>query len=348
MSLAQPPEPPRTRRGIDSSKVLVTIGVLLVVIGLMTTVLYFYIFNSQQHMLTKFPGGSAKDYLSDERFTEMIVEIDYVVGFEPDSWSLNTFETKMYKYVSKSSVVVQVDDPITLQGTNDPEGLEGDYRDYYTEGDTAVVYIVYVSGEAQNGENVAGVTYSGSSIGIYKELIINNIPDTRPDYMDLRRTAEANILLHEFGHVVGLINEVGFQSAYDREDSSHPNHSEYDDSIMYYQASETDLKDFDYYDKADLKEIGEAPYPAPNLVLVYGMLILVIVGAVVGAGGAVLRSRERKRTAAFQAAAVQPIHTDQNTLNRAEYQNLCPFCGKITESVQMTGRQYCPSCNRHL
>lgn len=337
---------PPGRRTAKRSETLVSTGAVLIVIGLLTLILYLYLFNTKQDMIAQSPGGCAKDYLSDEQYSEMRVEIDYVRNYDPHPWSLNAFESKINKYVRKNTIDIDPDNNFTLQGSVTPQSLESEYRDYYTDGNTAVLYILYVSGEYQGEENVAGVTYSCSSIVIFKEKIRDNIPLQDPDYVEHRRIAEANILLHEFGHIVGLVNELDYNFGYDQEDNEHPNHNKNQTSVMYYEADFTALQDFDEADVADLNAIRALPVPSPDPLLYYGLLVLVVAGAIIAAVGGALRVKERKEIAKMQASEAQTPSAAAPTAHGEQYQNLCPNCRKPATFISMYGRWYCYSCRK--
>jgi hypothetical protein len=330
---------------------VVLAGVFLLVFSLIFYFLYPFYFDTQQAGLADFPGGMAKDYLSDDRYSNLYVEIDYASGFGPDSQALNSFEQKLNQYLEKTQITVDPDDVLDLQGQNvcvsDLVDIEEQHRDRDTGGDTIVLYILYVSGECQGEKEVAGVTYSGSSFAVYKEKINDSISTSDPDYVEHRRTAEANVLLHEFGHIAGLVNELDFESEYDRDDPLYPNHSKYEESIMYFEATYTEYQDFDFYDREDLKAIAAAPYPEPIEWLVQLLWIMIILGIIVIAIGGVLAAVERRR------APVQTIG-DPDSIQSAsspesgQYPRACPTCGGPATYIQAYERWYCYNCGEYL
>jgi hypothetical protein len=340
---------PETRRKAQRSMSLVTIGVVLLTIGLITLGLYFYLFTARQDALVHFPGGCAKDYLSDERYSNMLVEIDYVTGRRPDLNALNNFEQSLGRYVSKDTVEIRIDDSIGPLGTSELDSVEEANRDFYTESDTVVLYVIYASGQSLDDSDAVGVTYTCSSIAVYKDRIFDLInPANDPDYVQHRMIAESNILVHEFGHVAGLINEVDFQSEFDHEDLDNPNHSKFQNSIMYFQATETVLQDFDTYDRADMKAISEEPYPALDLQLMYLLLILVVAGAVIAGTGAALRSRERREMAASATSASSGAYATQGTTSQLQHQGFCQTCGNPLTYIRQYDRWYCYSCKKYI
>jgi ribosomal protein S27AE len=330
---------------------VVLAGVFLLVFGLVFYFIYPFYFETQQAGLAEYPGGQAKDYLSDDRYSNLHVEIDYSSGFGPDSQALNHFEQKLNQYLDKSQITVDLDDPLDLQGqdicVSNLADLENQHRDTDTGGDTIVLYIMYVSGECQGEGDVAGVTYSGSSFTVYKEKINDSISTSDPDYVEHRRIAEANVLLHEFGHIAGLVNELDFRSEYDHEDPLNPNHSKFEASIMYFEATFVEYQDFDFYDREDLKAIAAAPYPEPIGWLMQLLWMLIILGIIVIVIGGVLAAVERKR-APVQTAGVQGASQETTQSEADQYQRTCPNCGGPATYIQVYDRWYCYNCGEYL
>lgn len=330
---------------------VVLAGVFILVFGLVFYFLYPFYFDTQQAGLAEYPGGLAKDYLSDERYSNLYVEIDYASGFGPDPQALNRLEQQLNQYLDKSQITVDPDDVLDLQGqdvcVSDLVDIEEQHRDRDTGGDTIVLYILYVSGECQGEKEVAGVTYSGSSFAVYKEKIIDSISIGDPDYVEHRRIAEANVLLHEFGHIAGLVNELDFQSEHDHEDLLNPNHSKYKASIMYFEATFTEYQDFDFYDREDLNAIAAAPYPEPIEWLIQLLMMMIILGIIVIVIGGVLAAVERRRTPVQTVGA--PGATEETAQSQSgQSQRTCPTCGGPATYVQVYDRWYCYNCGEYL
>ena len=355
----------RSRKGATA----LAMGVILLVAGIVAVPVYQYLFDLQQASRPLHPGGAAKDFLSEDRYTKMIIEMDYASAYPPNSDSLVRFRLQVEQYVDKSDVTLLVDDPISMTGgatcVEDISGYEEQHRDYVTGNGTAALYVVYVSGQCPGDGDVAGVTYSGSAFAVYKETIYDNIPTSNPDYVNLRRNAEANVLVHEFGHVIGLVNELGFESRYEHEDPSNPYHSKYQNSVMYYSASMDGYQTFDSYDAADINDLKSAPYPAPDRLvnlffwaLIVAGIVLVIVG---GALAAVEKRRESRRVARAATPATvmaqqpetpwpqqqpeNPPSLQQQAPPAAQY---CPTCGSPLYYVAPYQRWYCYTCGRYL
>jgi hypothetical protein len=337
------------RRKRRRAGLVISAGVFLLIIGLLSLFLYNFIFDTRQEALVNYPGGMAKDFLSRERYTNLHVEVDYAMNNDPDQQAMDYFEQKLNRYLDKSLITVGLDDVLNLQGQNvcvdDLTDIEEEHRDHETGGDTIVLYIMYISGECQGEGEVAGVTYSGDTFAVYKERIVNSIDPSDPDHIEHRRTAEANVLLHEFGHIVGLVNELDFESEYDHEDLLNPNHSKFKQSVMYFEATFEEYQDFDFYDREDLKAIAATPYPEPIEMLIQLFWLLIILGIVIIIAGGGLAAIERKRI------PVQPAETPETTQpapTTEAHQFACPNCGGPLTFIQIYDRWYCHNCGGYL
>ena len=173
------------------------------------------------------PLDYALDYLSDDVYKNIAIEVDWVAGREPDWSAMDFLMERMHQYCEKdriyidhnaSDIIMPMQDTYNL---SDLIHLEKKYRNLYKHGDTAVLYFLYLNGKyvdtggySQVSTEVAGLTYSHSSIAIFKdELRAIENPHLSEDVV------EKSVLLHEFGHIICLVG-IGYHS--DQEDPEHP------------------------------------------------------------------------------------------------------------------------------
>ena len=122
------------------------------------------------------PGASARDFLPDEDFTRLIIEI-----------------------LLDESIPSPGQSPYTAA---EIRTLEQEHRDTYSgEGDPAA-YFPFLDGEFGR-QNVLGVAYLNTSMAIFGKVIRDNTggfgqPDTW--------VIEATSMRHEAGHILGLVN----------------------------------------------------------------------------------------------------------------------------------------------
>jgi len=221
------------------------------------------------------PGSAARELVDPRLHARLVVEIDYPVGFAPNDEAVEVLRRTLAEVTgrdaSRIEIVKSADIPAernkkyTLQ---EIRALEMEHRDRRTGGDTAALYVLYLAGGYsgdQGDARVLGVAYGGTSFAMFK----GNIQEaTRSSLLGLRtveeRCVERAVLVHEFGHVAGLVN-LGTPMQRPHEDPDHPGHSSNRRSVMYYAVENTlDLfalftggcsdipYEFDADDKADL------------------------------------------------------------------------------------------------
>ncbi len=195
------------------------------------------------------PGDLALDYVTDRNFGRLRVEIDYISGFAPSAEAMERIrETWARRLEKPGGVEVFLDTEIPRSFARDRweigdiVALESQFRDHFT-GDarnrrTAVIWIVYLNGRSEFDEGqtrALGVAYEGSSIAIFRE----NIAATTA--LPLREAVESLVLLHEGGHLFGLVNN-GIPMVNDHEDPDHPRHDVNPDCVMYHQIETSNVE----------------------------------------------------------------------------------------------------------
>ena len=223
-------------------------------------------------------GSGARELVDPRLHANLVVEIDYPPGAGPNADAkahlrstlaeVTGRDASRIEFVEEAEVPAQSSKKYTL---NDIIALETEHRDRRTSGDTAVLYVLYVAGgySADDGDSrVLGVAYGGTSFAMFKGNIQSA---TRSQVIGgvfvptiEERCIERAVLVHEFGHVAGLVN-VGTPMVRPHEDPEHPGHSSNQRSVMYHAVENTvDLfsfftggcsdipYQFDADDKADL------------------------------------------------------------------------------------------------
>lgn len=216
------------------------------------------------------PGERAGDYLRAQPYARILVELDYVNGAEPEQSALNLFEQRLEAATGKPVDVVRTPG-VTGQGANhrytleELAALEGTFRGQFSNGDRAVLYVLWVDGGFQrdtDSTKTLGAAYRGSSLAMFKANLrfasrAGPLDLTKPPIVEV----EQSVFVHELGHVLGLVN-LGTPMVRPHEDAGHKGHSDNQGSVMYW-AVETDAigsilgqtppDDFDAEDKADLQ-----------------------------------------------------------------------------------------------
>jgi len=217
------------------------------------------------------PGGLTLACLNSSVFTELVIEIDYEVDQKPRPETLDLLVERINSVCDKQSVSYELflndfnkegkwsDDEIRLTGRDTRENNamnENQLRFHF----------MFPSGTHEN-ENVLGVAVDASTVMIFVDSIkeAENLIQ-RPSWENI----EAAVTIHEFGHLLGLVNLV-YDSKIDHEDPEHKGHSSNDDSVMYWAVETSDIaniafgsvpNDFDADDKQDLIDLSNGEVQA--------------------------------------------------------------------------------------
>ncbi|WNH13342.1 membrane metalloprotease [Thalassobellus suaedae] len=185
-------------------------------------------------------GSSANDLLSDDTFTNMIIELVYVEGLEPTQTAIDNFvlflTNRTYKpdgiIIEKRAIPSPGKDVYSIEDIAD---IEKEQRKYYNTTDKIAVWAYFSDGKSDkdseaNNTVVLGTAYWNTSFVIYEETIKNlsNSP-LEPS----RSLLETTVINHEFGHIFGLTN-LGTNLQSNHEDEDHPKHCNVENCLMYW------------------------------------------------------------------------------------------------------------------
>lgn len=189
-------------------------------------------------------GASANDLLADDRFTSLVVEVDFMTGSEPDAGALDLLGEFLAARLHKSSITIRTPTEIPAGAQQsytleEIRALEEQHRDEFTDGSTLVTYMLIVDGEVEQA-NVLGVAHLNTSttyFGAALDAVSGGL--TQPT----RRQAEATVFRHEFGHLMGLVAVPGSgtEMQTEHQDEAHGHHCDDDRCLMYYAVESTDL-----------------------------------------------------------------------------------------------------------
>jgi hypothetical protein len=164
----------------------------------------------------------------------------------------------MLRRVSGKNVDVQT---VTLPAGSDTwsstelHALADRYSQTRSSVDVAVLNVLFVRGSHEAGENVLGVASRGDVLSMFPDQYRSLGAGLSP------QAIEASVVMHETGHILGLVGHVVRPQ---RQDPDHPGHSPNKASVMYWAVETDDIisafvgappKEFDADDLADLELI---------------------------------------------------------------------------------------------
>ncbi|MTE27843.1 membrane metalloprotease [Winogradskyella ouciana] len=183
-------------------------------------------------------GSSANDLLSDNTFNEMIIELVYVEGYEPNETTVSNFMNFLQNRVNKPNGITVEKRSIpspgeTIYSIQDIANIEIAERQNYNTEDTIAVWALFIHGESENNTNnnvTLGSAYWNTSFVIFEETVQNFSNST---FEPNRTLLETTVIHHEFGHIFGLTN-LGSDMVEDHEDDEHPKHCDVEDCLMFW------------------------------------------------------------------------------------------------------------------
>lgn len=186
-----------------------------------------------------------KDFLDNRQFNTLLIEVKYVEGFKPDEEALNNLKTFLEARLNKPGGIIIEKGSVASPGgftysAADLENIEDEVRTNYPQEKTITAFLFYADkGYAGDSEDtkILGVAYGTTSMAIFKESIDEFSGGlTQPSETLL----ETTVLQHEFGHVLGLVNN-GAETQSDHEDQAHRGHCDNPDCLMYYAVETSDF-----------------------------------------------------------------------------------------------------------
>jgi hypothetical protein len=185
------------------------------------------------------------NFLSNDTYKKLIVQIDYVAGYEPTQTALSHLKAFLEQRLNKSSGI-----EFNLGGIASPgqttlslseiQALEKKNRRLYTKEDVITAYILFADAdynENTSSEQVLGLAYGTSSMVIFDKTIRNLSGGiTQPPVS----TVEATVSEHEFSHILGLVNN-GTSMVNSHQDEANGRHCNNSNCLMYFEAETSDL-----------------------------------------------------------------------------------------------------------
>lgn len=185
-------------------------------------------------------GESANDLLSAQNYPKLIVEIQYIEGFAPTSQTISNLKTFLEQRLNKPDGIVIIDAAITVQATKpysleEISEIENQNRTQYNSSDQIAAYYFFADGGFEDDTDQSktlGIAYWNTSMVIFEKTI----QDLSNDPLEpAREVLETTVTTHEFGHILGLVNN-GTPMLTDHQDEAHGPHCDVEDCLMNWQA----------------------------------------------------------------------------------------------------------------
>lgn len=191
--------------------------------------------------LDSMAGQYWADFVTADKYTKIVIEVDYVSGRPPSQPILEDLAGRLEVVLNKpGGVTVEVDDRIPAQGnpTWSPEAaeqLEFSYRDRYRgfEEGTATIYLLYLDGQSQSDKNILGIVPHASSAYVFDREV-----DRAQDGSGHANPIDQAVLLNLVGRMAGLVNR-GLPMVNPHEDTAHPGFSNDPTSVMAWDVAST-------------------------------------------------------------------------------------------------------------
>jgi hypothetical protein len=191
------------------------------------------------------PGASAADLLTADVFDRVVVQVQYVQGYEPSAAGLQHLEDFLEARLNKpAGITIQVDAPLQISGqatytAAEVRALEADHRTVFTEGTTLAMYALFLDGEFADAANVLGVAYNNTSLAIFEETIQAHSGGVAQPSV---ATVEGTVAQHEAGHLMGLVNN-GSAMQTEHQDEENDRHCDDPNCLMYFAVRTTGFID---------------------------------------------------------------------------------------------------------
>ena len=185
------------------------------------------------------------DFLSDSKYEKLVIEVQYVEGYDPAPGVLDELKNFLDKRLNKSGGIMYVLESIASPGKaiyteSDLKSIEDKNRTHYSKGNTLTTYVFFADADyaGNNGNSkVLGLTYDVTSLCIFKKTVSDYSGGT---FQPSDKILEATVVEHEFGHILGLVNNgTPLQSFH--QDGSNGKHCNNKTCLMYYNVETTDV-----------------------------------------------------------------------------------------------------------
>ena len=180
------------------------------------------------------PGGLALACLRDDAYRELVIEIDHAPGYNPESSTVSLLKERLGQVCDKPDGIRIELNEMSFAETSTGRQIRFvklHMRRWTLHPNIRSTLACHHARRKYSDDSVLGVAVDASTIALFSDSIddATSIFNPRISAEDI----ENSVMVHEFGHLLGLVNLV-YTSPADHEDSEHPGHSNNEDSVMYW------------------------------------------------------------------------------------------------------------------
>jgi hypothetical protein len=193
---------------------------------------------------SKSPGDNAQDYVSDEAFTGVKIQVLHMPDAKPSTSSLSNLQSFLENFLDKTSIEIFLTEiPSGGKETysiDDVRDIEKNNRSLFNSGTVISASLLFVDGEFSGNSGsgkVLGVAYNNTSMAVFEKTLQDNAGGL---FQPSLTSVETTVMNHEFGHLMGLVNN-GAPLTSAHHDSDHGAHCTNTDCLMYYAVEGSDF-----------------------------------------------------------------------------------------------------------
>lgn len=186
-------------------------------------------------------GASATELLSSNTYSALTVELQYGPGMQLQEQTVSNLRSFLEQRLNKPGGIMIQSKPVASIGKSvvsvaDITSFTDKNRTAYTDGNRITVYI-YITDANFDKANVVGIAYRNTSVCLFGKTIESNSGGIN---QASRVKVESGVLLHEIGHILGLVNN-GTGMVTPHEDNDNRAHCTNTNCLMYYTIETTGL-----------------------------------------------------------------------------------------------------------
>jgi hypothetical protein len=179
-------------------------------------------------------GTSARDLLTSSTYSLLKIEISYMPGFKPDQQNIDDLVTFLKIHLDKPAGIQVNTREVKASGKTalslkEIVKLEKTYRSIFTEYNEIGVHILITDSDYSDPNNFATSYWNTSACLFGKTINENSGGAGQTD----RTVLISTLLLHEFGHLLGLVNQGSPMQSFHK-DSANGAHCNNSSCLMYY------------------------------------------------------------------------------------------------------------------